>query len=296
VADRALEPWTEATALRRLAETALAARWLVLGGTLAALLVAWLWIRLTPPEYRAAMVVAPTETLIDDGAAAAPGGPPEPMAGPAFPRFLQLLTSVEVARRLAGEEWVLAALFPDRWDATRGGWRPPARFGQWLKGALLGRSTRWPPGPEDLAERLADRLRIHPVGSTDMRRLALRHRDRDVAVALLDALHRTADAVLREQAASRAEAYIAYLDRQLARTTLAEHRSGIALLLGRQERARMLIAVDLPYAAEPVEAANAPPRPGWPDPVLMLPLAALAGAALGLMAAHARQGWRGAAP
>jgi hypothetical protein len=296
VADRALEPWTEVTALRRLAETALAARWLVLGGALAALAAAWLWIRLTPPEYRATMVVAPTETLIDDGAAAAHGGPPEPTAGPAFPRFLQLLTSVEVARRLAGQEWVLAALFPDRWDATGGGWRPPAGFGRWLKSALLGWSTRWPPGPEDLAERLADRLRIETVGGTDMRRLVLRHRDRDTAVALLDDLHRTADAVLREQAANRADAYIAYLDGQLARTTLAEHRSGIAVLLGRQERARMLIAVELPYAAELVEAAAAPMRPSWPDPVLMLPLAALAGAVLGLMAAHARQGWRGGVP
>jgi len=124
----------------------------------------------------------------------------------------------------------------------------------------------------------------------------LRHRDRDTAIALLVALHRAADAVLREQAANRADAYIAYLDRQLARTTLAEHRSGLATLLGRQERARMLIAVDLPYAAEPVEAATAPLRPGWPNPVLVLPLAVVAGAAVGLMAAHARHGWRGGAP
>jgi len=296
VADRALEPWTEATALRRLAETVLAARWLVFGGALAGLVAAWLWVRLTPPEFRATMVVAPTETLVDGAGASAGDAPASSEAGPAFPRFLQLLTSVEVARRLSELDWALPALFPDRWDAARGTWRQPGGLGAWLGGVVLGRPARWPPGPEDLAERLGDRLRIDAVGSTQMRRLVLRHRDRDTAIALLVALHRAADAVLREQAANRADAYIAYLDRQLARTTLAEHRSGLATLLGRQERARMLIAVDLPYAAEPVEAATAPLRPGWPNPVLVLPLAVVAGAAVGLMAAHARHGWRGGAP
>lgn len=58
----------------------------------------------------------------------------------------------------------------------------------------------------------------------------------------------------------------------------------------------MLIEAGLPYAAEPVEGPAATPRPVWPNPVLILPLATAAGAFLALLLAHAREGWSGSQP
>lgn len=53
-----------------------------------------------------------------------------------------------------------------------------------------------------------------------------------------------------------------------------------------------LIGVDLPYAADPIEPPTASDQPDWPNPLLILPLAAAAGAGLGLFLLFALRAWR----
>ena len=58
----------------------------------------------------------------------------------------------------------------------------------------------------------------------------------------------------------------------------------------------MLIQADLPYAADLVQPPSAPPLPGWPNPVLVLCLAASCGLFAGFVLAFAADGLRAEEP
>lgn len=261
---------------------------------LAAMGVALGWLLATPAQYHASMIVAPTVPLVRDGhdrmrdsaAVVLSGlGLADDQMGTEFSRFLDLLRSVEVARRLIAEPGLLVALFPDQWDAATASWHPPRGPMAQLSALIdrvLGRPGWSPPDAVDLARRL-DRLLVdQPVGASGLRRLTLRHRDRETALALLTALHGTTDSLLRSAALRQADAQIAYLHRQFDRTSRAEHRLALTHLLSWQERRLMLIHTDLAFAAHIADPPAAPARPDWPPPLPVLALAAAAGLLVGL--------------
>lgn len=286
-----------------------ARRWRrLLACSLAGLVLAALWLALSPARYSASLIVAPAATLLPDptdrptgvaGAVLVELGLGE-VGGGEFNRFLDLLRTVEIARQLAELDGLMPALFPDQWDAADGAWRPSPALGDRLDrlaDRLTGRPGWTPPGPLDLARRI-DRLLIdQPVGSSDLRRLTVRHPDREVALRLLAALHATTDAHLRALARHQSAGQIAYLQEQLDRTVRTDHRQALTALLTRQEQRSMLIHGEPAYAARIVDGPVAPARPDWPPP---LPILALA-LALGLLVGF---GWvlvealtrRGAAP
>ncbi|HCM83826.1 MAG TPA: hypothetical protein DIS76_04600, partial [Rhodospirillaceae bacterium] len=96
-------------------------------------------------------------------------------------------------------------------------------------------------------------------------------------VTLLYAMHQAADSVLREEAARRSGAISEYLEKQLQIVRMQEHRAVLSELLAAQERIRILVAVDLPYAADIVEPPTAPLQPDRPQPWPILILASLIG-------------------
>jgi uncharacterized protein involved in exopolysaccharide biosynthesis len=274
--------------------------WLVLAGALAGLLAASAWVRLTPPDYEAVMVVGPGSDPME--APDAPSGLGRLAAlqgltlGEAeqvsdFDQFLHLLTSVPLARRLTASdrgEAVLPAMFPESWDAVDETWRPPPGPAAWLARqarTLLGRPAWQPPGAEELAEEFGRRLTVDRVGSTAMRRLGFFHRDRAQAAAILAALQRGADAMIRDTALRRADAQIAYLADQRDAVALAMHDEALTWLLRREERRRMMLSVDLPFAATVIEPVTVGRDPARPDPVLVIPLATAAGLAAGVLLA-----------
>lgn len=286
----------EEAPVRQLLGTLSSRRWLIAGPAIVAVIMALAWLRATPAEYRAFMVVGPTETLdrvaaADTAVAAASSAGGDGVAD--FSRFLALLTSVETARRLAETDWVLPALFPDAWDDAARRWHPPNGLAARATRAgarLLGREAWRPPGPEALADRLAERLAVGPVGGSGLRRIGLRHADRETALRLLALLHATADGLVREAAAAGADARIGYLQDRLAEAAQVDHRGALEALLMEQERRRMLIQGDLPYAATLLERPAAPPLADWPDPALVLALAAVCGLFTGLTLAFAAEG------
>lgn len=278
----------------------------VLAGA-AGVAAALLWLRLTPPLYSASMTVAP---LAERGLAGMGTRLPPPYAEAEgrltlpgqeesltdFRRFVAMLTSRPVAAALAADPEVLRGAFPEAWDERAGAWRPPDGAGHRLRrlvAAAAGRPTWTPPGVEDLARHLGERLMIEPVGATPLRRVSYRHEDRAYALALLGRLYAAADGRLRAEASRRGAAQVGHVRARLAQVTQAEHRHSLAEMLAGYERVLLLLEVDLPFAADLIEAPHAAVIPDAPDPFLLPPAVGGAGAALGFLALRALAAWRG---
>lgn len=297
--------------LRAFVETLRDGWLLLLGGALLGLLLGGAAIRAVTPQFTAGMLVGPTARVgaaamgarlpvlmgHDTTLAAAEPGPGDEILSD-FGRYLELLGSVPVAERLMADAELVLPLFPGRWDAEARQWRPPPGALPWLKRlflAMVGREDWVEPDAERLSSALKDRIVVEMVRSGPMRRITLRHPDREFALRLLGAVAAATDAHLRGEAARRSAAQIAHARARLAGITVAEHRRALADLLSEQERVAMMIEVDLPLAADPIVPPAAARQPDWPNPVLVVPAAGLAGLFAAIIFLMLRTVWRAGA-
>lgn len=282
---------------RRLAADVLRVGAFALLAGLAAALSAVVVLRLTEPQYTAALTVGPTarsggagvglRTLDLGGGAAGmaePGSADEVLSD--FSRYLELLRALPTARTLAQDRDLMIRLFPDQWDAAAQAWEPPAGVWATLKrGALLlaGRPGWSPPDAVALADLLRRRVVVAPVGTGPLRRVAFRHADRDFALAALSRLALAADGYLKVEAARRAGAQIDHIRARLAAGGMPdEHRAALSRLLLEQEQVLIALGVDLPFAADVLEPPHAAALPDSPDVLLTTGASGLAGFALAL--------------
>jgi uncharacterized protein involved in exopolysaccharide biosynthesis len=294
--------------VRGLGRLALAGWRLVLVCALITTLGGLLALRLLAPEYTATMVVGP---IARNGAAAMgtrvpmtlrpdmPSSVLEFGAGDEtlsdFTRFLELLTSPPVAARLLARTDLVQRLFADRWDAGARRWQPASGLVGQARRLVLeaaGREDWLEPDPEIVARTLRRMVVVQTVGTNPMRRISVRNPDRALAVRLLAELVHAADDQLRAEAARRAQTGIAYIRSRLNGVTVAEYRQALTGLLADEERLALLLEIDLPFAADPLEPADAAHVPDWPNPLMVLPVALAAGLGLGLALVFARSAWR----
>jgi hypothetical protein len=273
------------------ATAAVAAAAPAVGAAVVAVGLSLIALRVTPPEYSAAVVVGPTARSGGAGAgmriadagrdasvgAAEPGAADEVLSD--FSRYLELLRAVPVAERLMAEPGAARRLLPDRWDEATQSWAPSAGLWATLKRGVLtaaGRPAWRPPDAVTLSDLLRRRVVVSPVGTGPMRRIVFRHPDREVALATLRLLTAAADERLKAEAARRARAQIDYVRARLVTETLEIHRAALARLLADEERTLMALGVDLPFAADVIEAPHAPALPDWPDALLTVAVSAAA--------------------
>lgn len=279
---------------------------LAAAGALSGLLIAVLALNLIVPEYTASMVVGPTSMLgpaamgarapmlkhdaVSSVAEHAPNG--EDLSD--FARYLHLLTSPPVAERLLGDSELVHRLYPERWDSAGKRWVEASGPLSWIKRrllALVGRSDWVEPDADTLARTLRRRVIVDSVGTGPMRRLSFRDVDREFALGLLQRLAAATDLQLRAEAQRRINAQIDYVRDRLKNITIKEHRAPLIDLLAEQERLLMMIEIELPFAADPIEPAAVASLPDWPNVVAVLAAAVAAGLSLGAFAAGA--GWTG---
>lgn len=279
--------------------------WILAGGGLG-FLIALAVLNLVPPEHTATIVIGPTS--ISGPAAMGVRAPidrqnatnlAEHPAGSEevsdFVRYLHLLTSRTVARRLLADTVLVHGLFEDRWDPVSQTWHLPAspvsRVYRLIL-ALAGRESWVEPDADALTLQLNRTLMVESVGTGALRRIRFRHADPAFARYLLSKVAAAADDQLREEARHRLETQIAYIRGQLATVVAAEHRRALVDLQADQERMLLLIGMDLPFAADVVEAPSAPVLPDWPSAPILLAALTAAGVALAAFAVGARSGWR----
>lgn len=207
-----------------------------------------------------------------------------------FDLYLEAIYSPEVALRLAERRDLMRGAFETEWDGRRFREpRPPSKG--LVDGAknLLGIPI-YPyraPDATRLDDWIDENVNVTKDNKAVLVVVTLQHRNPEFSSEFLEALHSTTDRIIRQKTLDRTGGTIAYLQRQLGRVLLAEHRQALATALGEQERSRMMARVGVPFAAERFGVVKVSTRPTSPKPIVSLLFGAAAGFALGVVAAVA---------
>lgn len=140
--------------------------------------------------------------------------------------------------------------------------------------------------PAKFADYISKRVRLEPVGATSLRKMVYFHPDPAFASEFLILLHGVTDTIIRQNIREDAEKRVQYLKNAIVTTNNPEHRRALTTLLLEQERLRMLVSIEQPYAAAVIEPASSSFKPEWPDRALMFLAFMLGGGVLGF-ALHA---------
>lgn len=245
------------------------ARMFLIYGALAGILAAAILLIFLKPQYEAWMVVAPpiegAETL--NFLVENPPAVPAPTANQSIPRtgayvrFQQTLRGPSVAKFLI----------------TKDGFLPALNQKTVFRGATADLTTA-----AQLSQVLSKQIRLDPIGATDSLRLSYTHPDPQFAVKMLQSLVLTTDQLIRLDMRDDVQSRIDWLKSQLKTTLNPDHRQALTKLLMAEERRRMLLSINTPYALNIIEPATTLPRPVTPKPTLLVPFLFIAGLLVGL--------------
>lgn len=278
--------------------------WLIAACALLALLIGVAILKATEPKYTATMVVAPAG--IDLGAASRLATSLEQYANLAslaqtpvkleqvapIERYVELLTSVRLARRLAEDRGMLQRVFAPGWDDEAGSWTPPsglAKLIAWDLPAFFGYPGWSPPDARTLAGALDDAIEVERIEAGALREVTLDDPDPRLASELLAMAHETANGLLHAETMSSIERQIERIETALQGTDDPREREALETVLAEQHEARARMAATSAVGAEFVSAPEPSARPTSPHPLLILALFVAGGVALGVFAVVLRE-------
>ncbi len=234
-------------------------------------LLAFLFVHFAVAHYRAQIILSPAQgmnlvqnTALDSGGHSDNVASGQDAAG-IFQQFQVRYKSAAVADLLLRDPQITQGLAQDRdFNFTR-------------SSAQQGWSA------DRLAEYIADRVRVDGVGESALRRFYYYHPDKEFGVLFLQRLHNITDGLIRHNVRVAVNERIVYLNGVLDSTMNPNHRRNITALLMEQERLKMLVSIDQPYAADVVVAASASVHALWPDATLVYAVFLALGAFLGFV-------------
>lgn len=241
-------------------------RGFVLAGLAIGLILAVAFMVVAVPHSRAKVILAPANPMNMAATQPVQSGLQERSLSQeelSFARFEASFKGAAVAGLLLRDPEITAGLQKDRafkFFRTERGWTP-----------------------EKLADYIGERVKVDPVGETPLRTLSYLHPDKDFAVSFLHRLHNVTDGLIRHSMRKDVNERIAYLNMAIAETMHPDHRRAMTDLLMEQERLKMLVSIDQPYAASVVVPAAYSVKAVWPDPALLFVVFAAVGAFLGFV-------------
>lgn len=180
-----------------------------------------------------------------------------------FQRFQNIYAGASVASRLLKDSKILSGLKIDQ------------RF------KFSEPQAQW--SAEELGAYIEKRVMLEPVSTTAMKRMRYLHVNSDFAKYFLHAIHKTTDELIRERLNKSASARVQYLKETVRNTSNPEHRRALTTLLLEQERLRMLVSIEAPYAASIVEPPAISPKVAWPSGALTILAFISSGALVGFI-------------
>lgn len=115
-------------------------------------------------------------------------------------------------------------------------------------------------------------VRLEPVSGTSFRRMVYYHPEPKFAKGFIQRIHKAADENIRLSVLRETNARISYLNEALGRVSNPDHKRSLAALLMEQERMRMMVSLDQPFAAAVIEPAYVSRNPRWPDGFIIYPV------------------------
>lgn len=231
---------------------------------------AFSFLTLAKPYYRAQMIITPASPM--GRALSDRGGMQEGtlqiqredfMSNAAFQRFENIYNGVSVANFLLQDEDIINGFAADRMFEFSNPYTPESA--------------------EAMSTYLRDRVILEPVSGTPLRRLIYMHPNKEYAMDLLARVHRLTDEMIRARILVETNQRIDYLNVAMTKTQNPDHRRSITGLLMEQERLKMMVSLDQPYAAGIVEPAYVSAQPKWPDPYVLYPVFIFIGLLMGFV-------------
>lgn len=136
---------------------------------------------------------------------------------------------------------------------------------------------------DEVSRYLKRSVTLRQIGPTSSQLISYRHPDPVFAARFLMDLHRVTDEMIREDAKQQTEKKIIYLQNALQENYNPDHRKALVDLLMLEERNRMLVSMDRPYAADIIEPASVAAKPVSPKAAVIFPAFVLIGAFFGFL-------------
>lgn len=249
----------------------------IFGATLFAIAVAGTYLLITPPWYRAEVVLmsaegrsipALPESLAGLSGLAGLAGISIGGGGTAEPRAV--LTSDDFTRDFIVKHRLKPVLFADKWDAARGTWKSPD-------------ASRWP-DDHDAVKLIDERVRrVSEDKRSGEVRLTVDWTDPVIAAEWANAMVDDLNERMRQRALQEAESNLAYLQREMDATSLVTLQQSIGRLIEGEIQKAMLAKGEREFSFRVIDRAEPPKWRAGPRRALVLALSTLAGMALGVV-------------
>jgi hypothetical protein len=256
-------------------------------------------IILPPPQYTITIITYPSQSSQDKSLGSTLSALAGPLAGligsaatsdvQPFDLYMELIMSPRLTQRVISKDpEALHKIFYKEWDPVSKTYHPPhdvLSTIQRIFAHIFGLPAYAPPTAARMAQWLTDNLTITAVNSTSMQQITFSTPYPDFGVRFFKEMNSEADSIIREEAAKLTDAQIAYLENKLATIQISDYRQTILSLLSAQETTRMSINENLPYASAVLQGSFSSDLPTWPNPLILIIIALVAGLVLGTFAA-----------
>lgn len=244
------------------------------------------------PIYEASMIIAPTD---DDGQVSSLGLSKSVSqviglggAGSQNQKtseFLSLLSSYQVAEQMQREYKLLQRLYPklwveekQRWAARSGGLVPLRNFFR----SITGRPPVGAPTIHDLHDLLGLVVKIEEIPEFGHYKIAAQLDDPDLALFILENIHRETDALIRKTSIEKSEERRTYVLDQLETVQNSAHRDALVSILAETEQLSMMANMTALYSINVLQQPVVSPTPVRPAYAALLVLSVFFAAAAAL--------------
>jgi len=235
-------------------------KWLIIGVSLLAGVLAAAYSLTLPNIYRAEVLLAPVsdESSKGGGLSATLGGfgGLASLAGISLggggnvEENLAVLQSREFLWSFIKDQKLMPVLFADDWDADKKKWKEsePAK-----------RPNRW-----DAYRQLSQILNVSTDKKSNLVTVAVEWTDPELAAQWANLLVKRLNDYLRQRAIQGSSSNLTYLNRELARTHVEDIRKALFELISQEQKKSMLANTRVQYAFRVLDAAEAPDKKSKP--------------------------------
>jgi uncharacterized protein involved in exopolysaccharide biosynthesis len=252
-------------------------RWWILGGSALAIAAALVYLAVTPPWYRAEVLLMPAQgrsapSLAGSlpGLSGLAGLAGITIGGGGSAEPLIVLTSSDFTRDFIRKRDLVPVLFADKWDAGRGAWKAAD-------------SKKWP-DERDAVKRFDKQVRrVVQDKRTGKVRLSIVWTDPAVAASWANEMADDLNDRMRERALREAETNLAFLRHELDATSLVVVQQSVSRLIESEIQKAMLARGEREFSFRVIDRAAIPKWRAGPRRALVLALSAMTGTFLGVL-------------